>query len=294
MSDRLILIQYPSGGYGFYLTRLINRYVSGVVKVDDKFEFDRFGTSHGLPLVYGHIHFNQNQNFDISSADPVYHQSILQGNHVLVPYCPGINDDKISETMDFFPGSRLIRLWYDDDSWPLVFFNAITKAKRGDVNKDVAFDSTQFGSAEQWARRENFSLLFENHPLRYQWKAVQHENVHNVNILSLLNDPLNCLQGIADYLGQSCQIDHQDISAKHREFFKHNASAVLHLQILDLINDLASQRSLDWVKDLFWQAAINFYIKQQYGIEVPCNTYSNWFKDTEEIVIMLKKQGISI
>jgi hypothetical protein len=294
MADRLILIHYPSGGYGFYLTRLINRYISGVVKVDDKFEFDSLGTSHRLPLVYGPIHFNQNQNFDISSAKSIYHQSILQGNHVLVPYCPGINDDKISETIDFFPHSRLIRLYYDDRSWPLVFFNAITKTKKGDVNKDVFFDSAKFGSSDDWARRENFSLLFENHALRYQWKAEQHRNVCNVNILSLLTNPLNCLHEIADFLGQNLQIDHRDITAKHNEFLHYNAGAVLHLQILDLIRDLAQPQALDWVKDIFWQGATNFYIKQKYGVDIPCNTYSNWFKNTQEIIIMLKNQGISI
>lgn len=294
MSNKTIFIHYPSGGYGFYLTRLINRYVSGIVRVDDTFEFDSRGTSHSLPLVYGHVHFNQNGDFDPDSYDPRYHDSILSGNHVLVPYCPGINDDRISDTLEFFPQSRLIRLWYDDRTWPLVFFNAIVKALGGSVDKDVFFDPSLFGSSADWARRENFSLLFENHPLRMAWKDKTHDRVHNINILCLLTDPANSLQDIATFLGQSLEADHLDIQVDHRKFLQHNTMTVLHLEILTLLDDLRVNRALDWVPDIFWQAVINFYIKQRFGVEVPCNTYSDWFDHTEQIVIMLKKQGIEI
>ena len=294
MSSNVIFIHYPSGGYGFYLTRLINRYISGIVRVDDTFEFDSLGTSHSLPLVYGHVHWNKNRGFDPNSYDPRYHDSIVSGNNVLVPYCPGINDDRISETLEFFPQSRLIRLWYDDKTWPLVFFNTIVKALEGSVNKDVFFDPTRFGSSSDWARRENFSLLFENHPLRMAWKAKTHDRVHNINILSLLTDTENSLQDIAAFLGQSLQANHMDMQSKHQKFLQHNSMTVLHLEILTLLDDLRPNRALHWVPDLFWQAVINFYIKQRFGFEVPCNTYSDWFDNTEQIVIMLKKQGIEI
>jgi hypothetical protein len=291
--DNLLFIHYPSGGYGFYLTRLMNRYLNGVVKVNDKFEFDALGTSHLLPLVYGHLHFNEHKNFDLSSSDPIYHDSIHQGNYVLIPCCPGINDDMMSDTMKDYPNSKFVRLWYDDRTWPLVFFNAIVKAMKGDINRDVHFDEKQFGSSEEWARRENFSLLLDSHCLRQEWKPNTHDRVHNVNIFSLLIDPASCLSDIANFLEVSTTTP-QDLGEKHQDFLQCNPATVLHLKILDTVEHLNREQTLDWVEDLYWQGVINFYVEQKYDVLIPYNTYSNWFTDTAEIVTMAKNQGIKI
>lgn len=294
-NNNLLLIYYPSGGYGFYLARLINRYVRNIVQVDDKFEFDSLGTSHLLPLVYGRIHWNQNRNdLELSSAAPMYHNSILQGDYVLIPSCPGINDDAIADTMDYYPNSKFIRLWYDDNTWPLVFYNSIVKAMRGDIDKDVCFDDKRFGSSDDWARRENYSLLLKDHYLRQEWKPRIDDRVHNVNIYSLLVDPLQCLIKIANFLGSSINNDCRDLDKKHGLFFQCNPGTTLHFKILDVVNRLNENQNLSWVKDLYWQAVVNFYIERKYDVIIPCNTYSNWFASTAEIVTMLENQGTKV
>jgi len=292
MHNNLCFIHYPSGGYGFYLTRLINRYVSGIVKVNDNFTFDRLGTSHSLPLVYGDLHHNKIKDFDISTADINYHSFIQQGNISLIPCCPGINSDLIHNTLIQYPNSLFLRLWYDDRTWPLVFYNAIYKAMRGNIDKDIEFNENLFGSCSDWARRENFSLICKDHNLRNQWKAIDHPRVHNINILSLLSNPTDCIKDIANFLNLSTDLF--DIDQKHQLFLNSNPGTVTHLKMLDLVDNLIIDQPLSWIKELFWQGVFNFYVEKKYQITIPVNNYSNWFTSTKNVVKMLKEQGVII
>lgn len=284
-NGNILFIQYPSGGYGFYLTRLINRCISGVVKVQDNFNFDKIGTSHSLPLVYGHVHFNRDRHFDIQSANLIYHDSILQGHYVLVPYCPGINDDMISRTLDFYPKCRIVRLCYDDRTWPLVFYNAITKALNKDINSEVFFDRDRFGSDSDWAKRENFTLLFKSHALRHQWKPVADRRVCNIDIFSLLVDTKKTIETITEFIGQPADaINTPDVLAKHQCFLVANPAATLHLKILKLLDNLTADQDLEWIKELFWQAVVNFYIEEQYDIAIKVNEHPDWFRTTGDLI----------
>jgi len=292
MHNNLVFIHYPSGGYGFYLTRLINRYLDGVVKVEDHFDFDDQGTSHSLPLVYHNLHFNAYKEFKISMADIKYHPFITRGDFSLIPCCPGITADFLPDTLNKYPESLFLRLHYDDQSWPLVFYNAIHKAMKGDVNIDIQFDSTMYGSTDNWARRENFSLLCKNHDLRNAWRPVQNSRVFNINILSLITDPGACIKEVATFLNQSYQLS--DIKQKHQLFLDSNPGTVKHLNILNLVDNLEKDQSLLQIDELFWQGVFNFYIEKKYQITIPPNSYSNWFTSTGDVVRMLKELGVNI
>jgi hypothetical protein len=285
MSDNVLFIDYPSGGYGFYLTRLLNRYMSGIVQTDDDFDFDNLGTSHSLPLVYGDIHHNQNRVLSKNLTLSKYHKSIEQGHMILVPYCPGITTDKIAQTLDVYPNSKIIRLYYDDRAWPLVFYNAIYKAMRGDINIDVMFDPGRFGSDSAWARRENFMLLLTSHHLRDQWKPVDDHRIINIDIFSLLTDTQICLEKIGSALQKS--INCWDLYEKHRLFLQHNSPTVTHLSILATLDNLNFPKDLTHISELYWQAVFNFYIETRYNISIPVNDFPDWFTDTTEINMLL-------
>jgi hypothetical protein len=51
---------------------------------------------------------------------------------------------------------------------------------------------------------------------------------------------------------------------------------------------------LEHIIDVWNQAVIYYYIWLEFGIEVPHNNYSNWFANTQEIVIMLNKHGVLV
>jgi hypothetical protein len=287
----LLLINYPSGGYGYYLTRLINAFITNVVKTSDDFSFDSVGTSHQLPLVAGDVHFDQNKNL-ISISDE-YQVEIAQKKYILIPYCTGIQSDDVTSLTNAFPNAKIIRLYYEDDTWPLVFQNCITKAALETLETAVEFDHTVFGSSDDWAKRENFYLLLKNHHFRHMWNQCDSTRFLNINILDLLTKPENCLRSIANYI-HGTVIDLDALQTRHQQFLDSNSNTVRHLEILHIVKNLKLTQSLKHIDHLYQQAVLNFYLQLRYKFEVLPNDYSDWFTNTTDIVKMLEDHNITI
>lgn len=287
----LLLIHYPSGGYGYYLTRLINAFITNVVKTPDDFLFDSVGTSHPLPLVAGSIHFDQNKTL-ISTSDE-YQYDINQQKYILIPYCTGIYSNNVTDLTDTFTNAKIIRLYYKDDTWPLVFQNCIIKAAQKTLENAVEFDAVAFGSSDNWARRENFFLLLKNHHYRHMWHECQLPQFLNINIVDLLTDPETCLRSIANFINGTI-VDLDLLPSRHRQFLDSNLNTVRHLEILDIVKNLRHTQNLKHIDHLYQQAVLNFYLHLRYNFEVPPNDYSDWFTNTTDIVKMLEDHNIPI
>lgn len=285
----LLLIDYPSGGYGFYLARLINSFVTNVVRTPDSFLFDHLGTSHGLPLVAGEIHAEHNRT--LRSVDVEYKKDIDQQKYIIIPYCPGIQNDTTDVVKNNFLNAKIIRLCYHDNTWPLVFQNCIIKAGTGTLEDNVEFDSKKFGSSEPWAQRENFSLICEDHYYRNMWKEHDHERFLNIDIFKLLTDPHQCLTQIANFI-KGTVIESSVLPIRHQQFLDANPNTVMHLEILRIVDSLALEQHLTHISHLYHQAVLNFYIQSKYNVVIPANDYANWFTNTKEIVKMLQDQGV--
>jgi hypothetical protein len=287
----LLLINYPSGGYGVYLTRLINKFVTNVVQTNDDFLFDDLGTSHSLPLVVGHIHYGVNRM--LHAADSTHWANIKKQKYILIPYCPGIPDDTTDNLKNNFPNAKIIKLCYQDNTWPLVFQNCIVKAVQGTSEANVEFDVEKFGVLDDWARRENFSLLFEHHHYRIMWKEHVHDNWLNIDISELITDPQNCLEKVANFIGGS-MINLRELPFRHQQFLNANPNTVQHLEILNIVKNLNIDRDLTHINQLYHQAVLNFYVQLEFNFVIPANDYANWFTNTKEIVTMLKDHGVYI
>jgi hypothetical protein len=288
-SKNLLLINYPSGGYGFYLARLINHFVTNIVQTTDTFLFDRRGRSHSLPLVVGHIHFEQ--NCILSTVDDRYQSEIQKQKYVTIPYCPGILNDTTSNLKHNFPNAKIIRLCYHDNVWPLIFQNCILKAASGTLEDNVEFDCEKFGSSDDWARRENFSLLFTHHHYRTMWK--DHDKCLNIDIFELLTATQDCLHQVANFIGGSI-INLDDLPNRHQQFLNANPNTVCHLEILDIVKNLNINRDLTHINQLYHQAVLNFYLQLKFNFIIPSNDYADWFTNTKEIVTMLNDHGVDI
>lgn len=290
-SKNLLLIDYPSGGYGYYFTRLINGFVTNVVKTADLFQFDHLGTSHWLPLVAGDIHFEHNRILYI--IDSKYQLDIAQQKYILIPYCTGIQNDTTENIKSNFPNAKIIRLCYKDNTWPLIFQNCIVKASMGSIDTDIEFDDKKFGSSEDWARRENFNLIFEHHQYRNMWKEHDHDRFLNIDIFELLINPVRCLQQVADFIsGTILAVDM--IPIRHQQFLDANPNTTTHLEILRIVDSLNIEQNLMHIEHLYHQAVMNFYIQTKFNFVIPANGYANWFTNTKEIVTMLENYGVNI
>jgi hypothetical protein len=287
----LLLIHYPSGGYGYYLTRLINGFITNVVKTPDNFLFDSIGTSHLLPLVAGCMHFDQNKTL-ISISDE-YQYDIARQKYILIPYCTGIHSDDVTALINTFTNAKIIRLHYKDDTWPLVFQNCITKAAQETLETAVEFSSVAFGSSDDWAKRENFFLLLKNHHYRHMWNECDLPQFLNINVVDLLTDPETCLRSIANFIDGTI-VDLDLLPGRHQQFLDSNLNTVRHLEILHIVKNLRLTQNLKHIDHLYQQAVLNFYLQLRYNFEVPPNDYSDWFTNTTDIVKMLEDNNIII
>lgn len=288
-SKNLLLIDYPSGGYGYYFTRLINGFVTNVVKTFDLFQFDQLGTSHLLPLVAGDIHFEHHRTLYV--IDTKYQSEIDQQKYILIPYCPGIQNDTTENLKNNFPNAKIIRLYYKDNTWPLVFQNCIVKASMGNIDTNIEFDDKKFGSVEDWARRENFNLIFEHHQYRNMWKQHDHDRFLNIDIFELLIDPVQCLQQVADFINGTI-LTTDMIPIRHQQFLNSNPNTMTHLEILQIVDSLDIEQDLTHIQHLYQQAVMNFYIQLKFNLVIPANDYADWFTNTKEIVTMLQDHGV--
>jgi len=285
----LLLINYPSGGYGYYLTRLINAFITNVVKTPDDFLFDSVGTSHLLPLVAGQ--FDQTKN--LIGVSEEYQHDINQQNYILIPYCTGIQSDDVTSLTNTFTNAKIIRLYYEDDTWPLVFQNCITKAALKTLETGVDFDHAAFGSSDDWAKRENYFLLLKNHHCRHIWNEYHSSQFLNINIFDLLTSTENCLRSIANFI-HGTVIDLDTLPTRHQQFLDSNLNTVRHLEILHIVKNLKLAQNLKHIDHLYQQAVLNFYLQLRYKFEVPTNDYSDWFTNTTDIVKMLEDHNIPI
>jgi hypothetical protein len=175
----------------------------------------------------------------------------------------------------------------------LVFQNCIVKAARGTVESDVEFKAEEFGVLDDWARRENFSLLFDRHHYRITWKEHVHDNWLNIDISELITDPKNCLEKVANFIGGSI-INLHELPIKHQQFLDANPNTVQHLEILNIVKNLNVDQDLTHINQLYQQAVLNFYVQLEFNFVIPANEYANWFTNTKEIVTMLKDHGVYI
>jgi hypothetical protein len=65
---------------------------------------------------------------------------------------------------------------------------------------------------------------------------------------------------------------------------------------IDIWNAIKNKTSysLNNVTDLYTQAVIYYFIWLEFNVEVPHNDFSDWFTNTDEIVIMLNKLGVIV
>ena len=74
------------------------------------------------------------------------------------------------------------------------------------------------------------------------------------------------------------------------------ANDAFYYNTIDIWNAIKNKTSysLNNVTDLYTQAVIYYFIWLEFNVEVPHNDFSDWFTNTDEIVIMLNKLGVIV
>jgi len=268
-------IWYPSGGFGHFVNALITLRGQNFERPQQtELHLSQQGNSHALDLVAPkYLHDPLYYHFEF---DPTRCYTVLIDN--------GINSQS-DRFMTIFPGSCILRLCYDDKSWPVVAATMIIKAMNSSLEQQL--DIGIWDTDEPWAKREKYFLYLRDHSLRREWRPDA--RCTNIDVGALL-DP----NKIEQWLKQAgITLDSwQDLWHAWRQvnlgYFRPVEQAKT---IINLVHDHSDQ-PLTHITDAWSQAVTYYFIWLEWRFEVPHNDYSDWFTSTGDIVNMLQNHGV--
>lgn len=283
-SKDIILISYPSGGFGHFLYYVLTEFASGTVKVNqDALKFSDLGDCHSISK-YTETYFMDPDEFsttiDLDVAD----------KKILVLCDNGINNDQYQRINQTFPNATKLRLVVNPSVRPVIYQTCAIKAMG---LHDLVDDSIQHLSAnwsdadEEYAKRENYTLMY--HQWAYGW--LPDPTAVNVSIEKLILDPVNTIVELINSLGMTVtdlgqlqEVADAWLSANQKYFsVYYNARAVMYAVSTDINIDISH------ISDLHEQGYINYCLETTYNITIPVYDYRKWFLNTAQIVDAIRE-----
>jgi hypothetical protein len=265
-------VWYPSGGYGHFINAILNLHGNNFARPINKIKFSNTGNLHSLDLPAPKYH-NDPENYNFK-FDQTLNYSVLVDN--------GINNqgERFKTT---FPSAHIIKLCYNDASWPIVAKTMIDKAMQSTVSEQLIVDCDKWDINEPWAVREKYFLFLRDHALRKAWQPA--ENVTNL----LINDMLDYPQ-LHSQLSTS-GVELSNFELLHREWQEANKQYINPVKnsqsVIESIKNNVNV-SLNYISSIWDQAVLYYFLWLNFGQEVPHNDYANFFTDTDTIRKCLK------
>lgn len=280
--SRIILINYPAGGFGNFIYHMLTQYSSNTYKTNNsKFEFSKLGNSHQT-IKYTPIWYKDPDNYTFPN--------IATDKKILILCDNGIDNDSLDKLSKKFKSHTIIRLNIDEAIKPVIFTTNTVKAMNSTFKDVVLQHVTQHwtDSDEDYALRENFTLFYHNWP--FKWEPILNNNIINVSLKELIDDPITTLQNLINKIGGSITLKRPfDYDCKkwlnvNYPYFKIYYEWQLIHHALDNFQDY----NLSNINDLHDQGYINYCIERKYNVTIPVYNYRNWFNSTKEIQTMLR------
>lgn len=283
---KVIGIQYPSGGFGHFLHVVLNRFCPGFSNIDKNYKFGPGGDSHDYPCLLPKYYTKD--SFNVA----VYQKIIetLSNDYVTFLIDCGLNDDSDS-WKQFVRVDNLIRICYNDRSWPLLakmFYTRCMSAvdqKKYRIEDFILPEETLWPGRPDWAIREKFFLYLRDHQFRKYWRPTA--DAHNIEITTLFDYDLLRTE-IAEWNPNAFDGFYKNWFEKNREHFDFyfHANQISTAIKKNIPMDIRS------TKDIFTQATVYYFLWLDYEFAVPHNEHANWFNNTHEIVALLQKNQI--
>jgi hypothetical protein len=282
--NNIILISYPSGGFGNFLYYILSEFAVETVKVlNEKFKISIDGDSHSVKK-YTHVYFH----------DPDYYDNTIDldpGQKKILVLCDnGINNDSYDKIKSVFPNATILRAVIDHEVRPVVYNTMSVKAIQ-DYTVDQAYGNRHDWDKpfEPYAIRENITLLYHSWP--FTWHPQ--ESCINFNISELVNNPVTCLTGIFEKLNLTVQNTEKlkNVCAEWALANKEHISPYTEWQnINQALDNLNLDFSLIHIKDFHTQGYINYKLEEKYSISIKVWDYRDWFKTVGDILEMVKNE----
>lgn len=284
-SDDIILISYPSGGFGNFLYHVLTEHADQTVKIENSnFEFSVTGDSHGTKK-YTNVYQNNYDSY--SSILPPYLD--ITDKKILVLCDNGIDNDSYDQPRQLFPNATIVRIVINPLLRPVVYQTCVVKAMRSTVILEVKnhVNENWSDSHEDFAVREHFTLFYHNWPFKWD----KNDDCINLDLEFLITDPFNAIAWLVNQL--KMQIVHEHILKKTLETWMHENKRYFQIyhtckkinHALDYHQDL----DLNYITSLHDQGYINYWVEQKYNITIPVYDCKSWFKNTNELQSVILK-----
>jgi hypothetical protein len=266
-------IWYPSGGFGHFVNGILSLHGANFARPKSKsIAFGINGNSHMLDLVAPkYTHNTKDYNFKFHDH---INYSVLVDN--------GINNEE-EKFRSIFPSAQIIKICYDDVSWPIVARTMIDKAMESSIEVELDDHRHVWPHNHPWAQRERYFLFLKDHSLRYAWKP----NDSTTNWL--VNDMLDYSILIERIQNSSIRISNfRSLWNKWYTANKKYIGPVADAQLVIQAIKKNSNINLDHISDIWNQSVLYYFLWVEFGKEVLHNDYANFFQDTNQIKEWLK------
>lgn len=265
-------VWYPSGGFGHFVNTVLTLHGKNFVRPTGSATFSTTGDSHSLDLVapkYQHncwpggIEFLNDRNY-----------SVLIDN--------GIDDENENFRFQFI-NATVIKMCYNNYSWPIVARTMIEKAMKSTLDQQLPIDN--WYSNESWVYREKYFLYLRDHHFRTHWQAT---NDNDIDVWQMLDYQ-------EFYTVLNSIVETEDFYNLWRQWRTANRQYLDPVEIgKNVLSHLVSKWPLDLtqINDVWTQAVIYYFIWLHYQYEIPHNDYKNFFNNTQEIVDLLENSCV--
>ena len=276
-SENVILISYPSGGFGNFLYYILSEFADQTIKISsNKLSFNELGDSHNA-IKYTNTYF----------MDPIAYQPTIdldpKNNKILVLCDNGINNDQYNKLKPTFPNAKIIRTVIDLAVRPIVYQTCIIKAMRQNFNTEHAthIKNNWVDAIEDYAQRENFTLLYHN----WSFGWGHDESVINVSLEKLILNPFNTIKDLISKLDMQL-INENQLKTVLAEWYTANKKyfdVYFHSKLI--LTALKNKENIDisYITDLHEQGYINYCVEKEYNIIIPVYDYRDWFQSTKQL-----------
>jgi hypothetical protein len=282
IDDQIILISYPSGGFGNFIYHALSEFSDNTYKVaNNNFTFSLDGNSHATRKYMTPYFFEPDDyRYELPDTDKL----------CLVLCDNGIVNDSYLQLRQVFPTARIIRTNITESMRPVIYQTCVIKAQQQDlvgINAQHIHNNWQ-DADHPHAVREHFTLLY--HDWKFGWNPTTESRVVNIELEHLITQPVACLLDIIgaidgrvtdlEQLQKFCQQWHNT----NKQYFQvyHDWHEIRNSLIQGVNSDISD------ITDLHTQGYINYCIERDYCVTIPVYDYRDWFTSTDQIKEMIQ------